>query len=123
MKLKDGDTKFGLPVEKWLMTPGYAQSHIRDLHERIDACHAIIAQQDAELRARANALKPFAQAADDCGVADDMRIGVVKPADIIWESAVAASITFGHVAYAAEVLESSKAVLADANSNHSGETP
>lgn len=65
------------------------------------------------------ALKPFAQAAIDCDVADDLRIGVVKREQDIWESPVAASITFGHIADARSALENAPAPLADAHTKGS----
>lgn len=63
------------------------------------------------------ALRPFAKAAEDCGVEDDLRIGVVKPADVIWESAVAVSITYAHVEGARSALENGPAGLADATND------
>lgn len=62
---------------------------------------------EARVTALEAALKPFAKAAEDCDVGDDIRIGVVKPADVIWESAAAASITFGHLNTAAQTLSRS----------------
>lgn len=54
----------------------------------------------AKVEALRETLEPFARAAEDCGVLDDLRDGKVKPADIIWEGAVAAAITYGDVARA-----------------------
>ncbi len=114
----DEEFRFGLPLGQWIMAPGYAQKHIRDMSERVDVCHAIIAQQAAELARIRAALEPFARAAEDCGVIDDIKIGIVKPEQAIWESAVATSITFAHVANAANVLENSPAGLPDAPSTN-----
>ena len=61
------------------------------------ASEARVSELQAENEKLREALAPFAQAAKDCGVEDDLRIGVVKPADVIWEGAVATSITYGDV--------------------------
>lgn len=73
----------------------------------IDALQAALQGAGARVTALEAALKPFAKAAEDCDVGDDIRIGVVKPADVIWESAAAASITFGHLNTAAQALSRS----------------
>lgn len=83
------------------------------LGEILDRSH----RAEAKIETLREALKPFAKAAEDCGVEDDLRIGVVKPADIIWESAVAVSITYAHVDRARKVLENGKPVLADATND------
>lgn len=84
-----------------------------------DEALAALREKEERVKALEDVLEPFAKAAKDCDVSDDLRIGVVKPADVIWESAVAVSITFGHVDRARSAMENSKAALADANSNQS----
>lgn len=111
------ELRFGMPLNVWLMIDGRAQKHIRDLYERVDVGHAIIAQQEVELARLRGALEPFARAAEDCGVIRDIEAGAVKPEQNIWESATSLSINYEHVANAYSVLDSRKAERADANTN------
>lgn len=83
-----------------------ARGLIREKLELIEVHLAALTAAEAEKERYQGLLEPFAKAAEDCGVEDDLRIGIVKPADVIWESAAAASITFGH-------LESARAALSE----------
>jgi len=78
------------------------------LRRVIEDCEAALTAAEAEVGRLRSGLEPFSKAAEDCGVEDDLRIGVVKPADIIWESAAAVSITFGHLETARACLSSKK---------------
>lgn len=111
------ELRFGMPLNIWLMIDGRAQKHIRDLYERVEVCHAIIAQQETASATLREALEPFASAAKDCGVVDDIRSCVVRPEQSVWESSVAASLTFAQFAKALSALENSPASLADATNN------
>lgn len=99
----------------------WALQALADETKRHLECEAL---SEAQLAKMADALKPFAEAASDCDVADDLRTGVVKPADVIWESSVAVSITFGHIEAAREALSTAPAArevgVTTANCCHCG---
>lgn len=98
---------------QWLAKDAALKSATR---QRDEALTALKASEEREAALLA-ALRPFALAARDCDVEDDIRIGVVKPDQDIWESPVAMSITFAHVANALQLRENCKAPLADATNN------
>ena len=50
------EERYGLPIGQWLMAPGYAQKHIRDLHDRLAAAESRASALEAEKAARGEAL-------------------------------------------------------------------
>lgn len=97
----------------------FAESAETATRQRDEALAALKASEEREAGLLA-ALGPFALAARDCDVEDDIRIGIVKPDQDIWQSPVAMSITFAHVANALQVREDCKARLADATKKDPG---